>query len=188
MQYFILYLIVFLQTSIITSAQRKLGLEPDNWATLLSKGPLNEVNSLGSLTNLLVEADSLRAFRFLDSLEASDNAKGYDFRISFCMVKADFLYKKFAGYDKYKDRRSNELQPIKEQMMKLYVEALDAAYHTEVDLTIGWVSFYSARRMRTFGETGWAVMYEKNGVDLFEKVGYPVEPPFIRSLPNCCTR
>ena len=182
MQYFILYLIVFLQTSIITSAQRKLGLEPDNWATLLSKGPLNEVNSLGSLTNLLVEADSLRAFRFLDSLEASDNAKGYDFRISFCMVKADFLYKKFAGYDKYKDRRSNELQPIKEQMMKLYVEALDAAYHTEVDLTIGWVSFYSARRMRTFGETGWAVMYEKSGVDLFEKVGYPIEPPVYTEL------
>jgi DNA-binding CsgD family transcriptional regulator/tetratricopeptide (TPR) repeat protein len=181
-QFLFLYLIGFLPICIIASAQRKLGLEPDKWATLLSKGPLNDVNSLGSLTNLLVEADSLRAFCFLDSLEASDNAKGYDFRISFCMVKADFLYKKFAGYDKYKDRRSNELQPIKEQMMKLYVEALDAAYHTEVDLTIGWVSFYSARRMRTFGETGWAVMYEKSGVDLFEKVGYPIEPPVYTEL------
>jgi tetratricopeptide (TPR) repeat protein len=98
------------------------------------------------------------------------------------MVKADVLYTKFAGYDKYKDRASKELQPIKEQMIKLYADALDAAYHEGVDLTIGWVSFYSARRMRSFGETGWAVMYSKNGVDLFEKVGYPVEPPVYTEL------
>lgn len=66
--------------------------------------------------------------------------------------------------------------------MKLYADALDAAYHTEVDLTIGWVCFYSARRMRSFGETGYAVMYSKNGVDLFEKVNYPVEPPVYNDL------
>jgi tetratricopeptide (TPR) repeat protein len=98
------------------------------------------------------------------------------------MVKADFLYARFAGYEKYKDRESIELKSIKEQMMKLYDNALDAAYHTEDDLTIGWVSFYAARRMLNFGETGWAVMYSKNGVDLFEKEGYPVEPPVYTEL------
>ncbi|HKC35000.1 MAG TPA: tetratricopeptide repeat protein, partial [Chitinophagaceae bacterium] len=175
-------LIGFLAIGIIAPAQKKLGLEPDKWAAELSKNRLTEVNSLGSLTNLLIEADSLRALRFLDSLETSDNAKGYFFRTYFCMVKADFLYAKFAGYDKYKDRGSKELQPIKEQMMKLYADAIDAVYHTERDLAIGWVSFYSARRMRSFGETGWAVMYSKNGVDFFEKDGYDVEPPVYTEL------
>src|SRR5690349_12021908 len=115
----LILLLGFLATFIVTSAQRKLGLEVDKWAVLLSKGPLNEVNSLGSLTNQLIEADSLRALRFLDSLEASDKADGYSFRVLFSMVKADVLYSKFASYDKYKNRQSKELQPIKEQLMKL---------------------------------------------------------------------
>ncbi len=175
----VLYLILllgFLPTFIIASAQRKLGLEPDNWAIELSKGGLTEVNSMGSLSNQLMAADTLRALRFLDSVEASDNARGYFFTAHFCMVKAKYLYDKFGGYDKYKDRASKELKPIKEQMMKLYADAIDAAYHTEDDRTIGWVSFYSATLMRNFGETGWAVMYSKNGVDLFERAKYDVEP------------
>ncbi|HLK29217.1 MAG TPA: tetratricopeptide repeat protein [Puia sp.] len=172
----LLYLIAFLPTCITVSAQKKLGLEPDNWAALLSSAKLNEVNSLKSLTEQLIEADSLRALQFLDSLQASDKASGYNFRLFFCMVKADFLYYRFASYDKYKDRGLKELQPIKEQMMKLYTDAIDAAYRSENDRSIGWACFYSARRMRTFGETGWAVMYSKNGVDLLEKANYKVEP------------
>jgi len=171
-----------LSTSIIASAQRKLGLEPDNWAIELSKGGLTEVNSMGSLSNQLMEADTLRALRVLDSIETSDNAKGYFFRAHFCMVKAKYLHDKFGGYDKYKDRGSKELKPIKEQMMKLYADAIDAAYHTEDDRTIGWVSFYSAKLMRDFGETGWAVMYSKNGVDLFERAKYDVELPVYTEL------
>jgi len=172
----LILLLGFLPTCIIASAQRKLGLEPDKWAIELSKGGLTEVNSMGSLSSQLMQADTLRALRFLDSVEASGNAKGYFFRAHFCMVKASYLYAKFGGYDRYKDRRSKELKPIKEQMMKLYADAIDAAYHTEDERTIGWVSFYSATLMRHFGEIAWAVMYSKNGVDLFEKVGYDVEP------------
>lgn len=178
----LILLIGFLSICFIVSAQKKLGLEPDEWAVLMSKSKLTEPNSLGSLTNQLVETDSLRAFSFLDSLEKSDRAKGYFFRTYFSMVKADFLYARYAGYDKFKDRKSKELQPIKDQLMKLYADAMDAVYHTEDDLSIGWVCFYSARRMRSFGEMGWAVMYSKNGVDLFEKVGYDVEPPVYTEL------
>jgi tetratricopeptide (TPR) repeat protein/DNA-binding CsgD family transcriptional regulator len=178
----LIILIGLLSVCFIAPAQKKLGLEPDKWAAILSESKLNEVNSLGSLTQQLIETDSLRALRFLDSLEASHKAKGYFFRTYFCMVKADFLYAKFAGYDNYKDRGAKELKPIKEQLMKLYADALDAVYHTEKELTIGWVSFYSARRMRHFGETAWAVMYSKYGVDLFEKVDYPVEPPVYTDL------
>lgn len=174
-KYFVLYLIVFLPTCLISSAQRKLALEPDNWATELSKCRLTEVNSMGKLSELLMQTDSTRALRFLDSVESSDNAKGYYFRAHFCMTKAKYIYDKFGGYDKYKDRRSKELKPIKDQMMKLYADAIDAAYHTGDERTIGWACFYSAILMRHFGETGWAVMYSKNGVDLFEKVGYDVE-------------
>lgn len=179
-----LTLSLFTGACTVLPAQRpaKLGLVPDQWAVQLSKNRLNEVNSLGSLTNLLIAADSLRTLRFLDSLETSRKAKGFWFRTYFSMVKADVLFAKFAGYDKYKDRESKELQPIKEQMVKLYADALNAVYHTEDELAIGWVNFYSARRMRSFGETGWAVMYSKNGVDLFEKVKYPVEPPVYTDL------
>ena len=180
---FLIHLIVFFGvfiTSIHLPAQEKpekeLGLEVDKWADKLSKGALNEVNSLGRLTNLLMEADTLRAYRFMDSVEMSNKAKGYWFRTFFNMVKADFLYAKFASPVKYKDRGSKEIQRIKEQLIKLQADALDAVYHTEHDLQIGWVSFYSARRMRNFGEIGWAVMYSKNGVDFFEKAAYPVEP------------
>lgn len=180
---FYLFTVVGLLPACITGfAQKKLGLEADKWAIELSKARLTEVNSLGSLTNQLLATDSLRALRFLDSIEASNQAKGHYFQAHFSMVKADFLYVKFAGYDKYKDRRSAELIPIKEQMMKLYARALDASYHTEDDMTIGWVSFYSAKRMRNLGETGWAVMYSKNGVDQFEKIGYAVEPPVYTEL------
>ena len=172
----------FLLMCIVAPAQKKLGLEPNKWANILSTAEFNEVNSIGSLTMQLVKTDSLKAFRFLDSLESSNNAKGYVFRTYFNMVKADVLYLKFAGYDKYKDRGAKSLQPIKEQIMKLFAEAIDAVYHTDNDLRIGWVSFYSARRMKNFGETAMAVMYSKNGVDLFEKVAYPVEPPVYTDL------
>jgi tetratricopeptide (TPR) repeat protein len=178
----LIILLGFLPTCIIISAQKKLGLEADKWAVELSKKELTEVNSMGNLSLQLMDTDTLRALLFLDSLEKSDKAKGYYFRAHFCMVKAKFLHDKFAGYDKYKDRRSKELKPIKEQMMKLYTDAIDAAYHTEDEKTIGWVSFYSARLMRNFGETGWAVMFSKNGVDLFEKVGYDVEPTVYTGL------
>ncbi len=178
------FILLFTVVHSVATAQlpKPLGLEPDKWATELSKNRLNEVNSLGRLMNLLIETDSLHMLQFLDSLERSDNANGYFFRTYFSMVKADVLYAKFASDDRFKDRTSKELQPIKEQMMKLYADALDAVYHTEEDLAIGWVNFYSAKRMRSFGETGLAVMYSKNGVDLFEKVNYPVEPPVYTDL------
>ena len=108
----IILLFGFLSTGIIASAQKRLGLEVDKWAVLLTKGPLNEVNSLGSLTNQLIEVDSLQALRFLDSLEASDKAEGHSFRLLFNMVKADVLYAKFASYDKYKDRGSKGMIKI----------------------------------------------------------------------------
>lgn len=60
-------------------AQTKLGLEPDNWAYEMSERKLNVVNNLGTLKNLPVATDSVRAFRFLDSMKASPNAKGYYF-------------------------------------------------------------------------------------------------------------
>ncbi len=175
-------LIGFLSICCIAPAQTKLGLQVEEWADILRKGKLNEVNSLGSLTNQLVEADSLRAFGFLDSLKASKKAKGYPFIVYFSMIKADFLYAKFAGYNKYKDRTSKELIPIKRELIRLYADALNAAYHIDGDVLTGWVSFYSARRMIHFGETSWAVMYSKSGVDLFEKANYPVEPPVYTSL------
>lgn len=180
--YQIFMLIGLMLNYTIAPAQKKIGLEPEEWANILSKASFNEVNSLGSLTRQLIKTDSIKALRFLNSLESSKNSKGYFFRTYFCMLKADVFFSKFADYDKYRDRRSKALHPIKEQIMKLYADALDAVYHTDNELTIGWVCFYSARRMRHLGETALAVMYSKNGVDLFEKVAYPIEPPVYTDL------
>ncbi len=181
-----MYFLILLFTGFCFSASAQgidtLRLDVEKWAVQLSKTQLDEVNSLGSLTEQLIEEDSLRVFTFLDSLETSKKAKGPYFRTYFSMVKAAVMYAKFAGYDKYKDRSVAALIPIKEQLMQLYADALDAAYNTENDKVIGWVNFYSARRILSFGETAWAVMYSKNGVDLFEKINYPVEPPVYTEL------
>lgn len=168
--------------SIPVSAQEKLGLEVDKWAIQLSENKLNEVNSLGSLMEQLIESDSVRAIQFLDSLERSPEGKGYFFKTFFCMVKAEVIYGKFAGLDKFKDRKASSLIPIKEQLMQLYADALDAVYQTEDEHLIAWVNFYSSRRVLQFGEVAWAVMYSKNGVDLFEKIKYALEPPVYTEL------
>ncbi|MDO8966346.1 tetratricopeptide repeat protein [Algoriphagus sp.] len=177
-------ILLFTGTSLSVTAQEpdKLGLEVEKWAVELSKNKLTEVNSLGSLIKQLIESDSIRTIQFLDSLERSPTGKGYFFRTYFCMVKAEVIYAKFAGLDKFKDRKAAPLIPIKEQLMQLYANALDAAYQTEDEHLIGWVNFYSARRILQFGETAWAVMYSKNGVDLFEKINYALEPPVYTEL------
>ncbi|MCC6762875.1 MAG: tetratricopeptide repeat protein, partial [Chitinophagaceae bacterium] len=128
------------------------------------------------MTQQLLEIDSSKALRFWDSLEIAGQSKGYYFRTRFCMTKVDYLFKRFAGINIFNDRPNKPLAPIKAQILPLYREAIEAAYHTEDDHIIGWASFYSARLMRSLGETGWAVMYSKNGVDLFEKEKYDVEP------------
>lgn len=155
---------------------QKLGLEPDKWAIELAKGGLTEENSMGSLNLLLEKADSARAFGFLDSCETAGKEKGYFFTAHFNMVKAKYLYDKFAGIDKFKDSRAKQLEPLKAQIMQLHLGAIEASYHTEDDRTIGWASFYSAAIMRQLGEISLAVMYSKNGVDLFERAKYDVEP------------
>lgn len=167
---------------VLAQEPEKIGLDPEKWAVELNYSEMNEVNSLGSLIEQLIEADSLRVVGFLDSLENSPKGKGHYFKTHFCMAKAEVIYAKFAGYDKYKDRSAEALIPIKKELMKLYADALEAAYHTENEGKIGWVNFYSARRMLHFGETAWAVMYSKNGVDLFEKINYPLEPPVYTEL------
>ncbi|WP_297336893.1 tetratricopeptide repeat protein [Algoriphagus sp.] len=179
---FIFLLIAGFHFATFAQEPEKIGLEVDKWAVEMSKVELNEVNSLGSLTNQLIESDSIRALSFLDSLENSKMGKGHYFKTYFYMVKAEVIYAKFAGYDKFKDRSNVALIPIKQQLMKLYTAALDAAYLTESEKVIGWVNFYSARRILSFGETAWAVMYSKNGVDLFEKIKYPVEPHVYSEL------
>lgn len=164
------------------SAQRKLALEPDNWAIELSKGGLTEINSMGNLNILLTQVDTTRAFGFLDSVEHSVNAKGHFFITHFNMVKATYLDDVLVGKEKFTNRTSAKVQHVKNQLMKLYADAVEASYHTDDDRTIGWVSFYSSRVLRNYGETGWAVMYSKSGVDLFERAKYNVEPPVYAGL------
>jgi len=157
-------------------AQKLLGLEAEKWVSELHRNKLSEPNGLGRLTQLLLEADSLHAARVLDTLETEGQTRGYIYRTYFCMTKADYLYKRFAGIVTFRDLTTQPPAALKAEIIQLHKDAVNAAYHTEQQLMIGWASFYSARIMRNLGEIGWAVMYAKNGVDLFEKVGYDVEP------------
>lgn len=172
---FLVFLSIVFTSGIVVFSQ-PLGLEPKAWATELDKPKMSEPNSLRSLTQQLLEEDSVQALLFWDTLENIGKSKGYYFRTRFCMTKADYLFKRLEGITKFKDRNTKSLSPIKDDVKKLYAVAIDAAYHTEDEHLIGWASFYSARLMRHLGETGWAVMYSKNGVELLEKDGYAIEP------------
>ena len=60
--------------------------------------------------------------------------------------------------------------------MKLYSSTIDLAYRSEDEMLVAYVSYNYGSVCTSFGEIGLAVMYSKNGIDLFEKISYPIEP------------
>jgi hypothetical protein len=52
----------------------------------------------------------------------------------------------------------------------------DIAYRSEDDMLVAYVSYVYGSVIMLFGEIGLSVMYAKNGIDLYEKLSYPIGP------------
>jgi tetratricopeptide (TPR) repeat protein len=168
-------MIGFLSTCKISFAQ-PTDLDPKKWAAELSKRDRSSYDSLSSLVRQLQKVDSLHAFQFLDQLAEKGKSKGDHFQALFNCVKATVVYYK-SYYELYQNRPTSvNLDPVKQQLMRLYSSAIDIAYRSEDEMLIAYVSYTYASVISLFGEVGLSVMYAKNGIDLFERLAYPVAP------------
>jgi len=157
-------------------------LDPEKWVVALSKKDRSSYDSLNSLMITLQKIDSLRAFQFLDELSEKGRSKGDHFQALFNCVKARAIYNKCY----YEFNRVGKTPPnidwIKQQQLNLYSSAIDIAYRSEDEMLVAHVSYTYGSVMTAFGEIGLAVMYSKNGIDLYEKLSYPIRPELYQYL------
>jgi len=151
-------------------------LDPEKWAVELSKKDLSSYDSLFSLTVRLEKVDSIKTFQFLDELAEKGRSKGDHFKALFNCLKARIIYNE-CYYEFYRVGKTPiNVDSIKRELMKLCSSAIDIAYRSEDDMLVAYVSYTYAIVIISFGEIGLTVMYAKNGIDLFEKLSYPVIP------------
>ena len=164
-----LFIIAFIFSIQFLPAQTA-DLDPEKWVTDLSKKDRSSYDSLNSLMITLEKVDSLRAFQFLDELSEKGRSKGDHFRALFNCVKARAIYNKCY----YEFNRVGKTPPnidwIRQQQLNLYSSAIDIAYRSEDEMLVAHVSYTYGSVMTAFGEIGLAVMYSKNGIDLYDKV------------------
>ena len=171
-----LFILLGLLPTYISSFAQSKELDSEKWVIELSKKDLSVYDSLSKLALKLQEVDSLHAFQFLDELDEKGKSKGDHFHALFNCLKALIIYNK-CYYEFYQNRPTTvNVDLIKQQLMRLYSSTIDIAYRSEDDMLVAYVSFTYASVIMLFGEVGLSVMYAKNGIDLFEKVSYPVAP------------
>jgi hypothetical protein len=177
----IIIMIGFLSTCKISFAQSS-DLDPKKWVVALTKKDRSVYDSLIQLSIKLQKVDSLQAFQFLDKLAEEGRSKGDHFKAIYNCVKARIIYYK-CYYEFYQNRpTSDNLNLVRQQLMELYSSAIDLAYRSEDDLLVAYVSYAYGSVIILFGEIGISVMYAKNGIDLFEKVSYPIGPELYQFL------
>jgi len=176
-----LFIIAFIFSIQFLPAQTA-DLDPEKWVVALSKKDRSSYDSLNSLMITLQKVDSLRAFQFLDELSEKGRSKGDHFQALFNCVKARAIYNKCY----YEFNRVGKTPPnidwIKQQQLNLYSSAIDIAYRSEDEMLVAHVSYTYGSVMTAFGEIGLAVMYSKNGIDLYEKLSYPIRPELYQYL------
>jgi len=174
-------LLCFVLSIQLTAAQNAT-LYPEECAEVLDKKDFSVIDSIRMYSLTINKMDSLQAFQFLDKLADEGKSKGGYFRARFNIIKGSIIYTKKAYRDLYYGKKPHDLNLVREELMKLYKDAIDIAYQSEDEFLVAYVSYASASVMNTFGETGFAVMYSKNGIDLYEKIGYPVLPEYYQFL------
>jgi hypothetical protein len=176
-----LFIIAFIFSIQFLPAQTA-DLDPEKWAMDLSKKDHSSYDSLNSLMITLQNVDSLRAFQFLDELSEKGRSKGDHFQALFNCVKARAIYNKcYYEFNRVGKTPAN-IDWIRQQQLNLYSSAIDIAYRSEDDMLVAHVSYTYGSVMTAFGEIGLAVMYSKNGIDLFEKLSYPVRPELYQYM------
>jgi len=170
-----LFIVAFILSIQFLSAQ-STELDPEKWAVELSKKDRSVYDSLPGLISKLQKIDSLQAFQFIDELAEKGRSKGDHFKALFNSVKARMIfYKCYYGFQRVGKVPVN-IDWVKQQLITLYSSAIDIAYRSEDDMLVAYVSYVYASVIILFGEVGLSVMYSKNGIDLYEKLSYPVGP------------
>ena len=158
----------------ISSFAQSTELDPEKWVVALSKKDHSSYDSLPKLTLILQKVDSLKAFQFVEELAEKGKSKGDHFKALFYCLKARVIYYKCY----YEFSRAGKTPPnsdwLKQQLMSLYSSAIDIAYRSEDDMLVGYVSTTYASVIIFFGEVGLSVMYSKNGIDMYERLSYPI--------------
>ncbi len=160
----------------LSSFSQSTDLDPKKWANELNKKDPGGQEAVTRLNSILQKVDSTPTFQFLDELENEGKANGYHFQARFRCLKATAIYFMYAYYTFYQDRKPTDLYQLKKQLMELYSSAMDISYRSEDEHLVASVSFAYGSVIVAFGEVGLSVMYAKNGIDLFEKLSYPILP------------
>ena len=166
----LLVLFLFLQANNFCLAQPHQ-LDPEKWANELSK-----TDNIQWLDSTLAFGDSATVFQFLNELYEKGKSKGYPFHARFNCLKAAVITTQNVYYVRYQDRMPMDLELTKKQLTELYSSAMDMAYKSEDEYLIAYVSYKYASGIALLGEVGTAVMYGKNAIDLYEKLGYDIRP------------
>jgi hypothetical protein len=116
--------------------------------------------------------DSTKVFQFLDELAERGKSKGYHFWARFNSIKAKQIYFRII----YLKNAKTYTAETKEEVKKLLSVAIDQAYRAEDDYLAAFISLYYGQTIYQFGELGLAVMYVMNGIDLYEKLSYKINP------------
>lgn len=165
-----------LQTYTSLLSQQSPDLDPGKWVIALSKKDRSSYDSLASLYVKFEKVDSLQTFQFLDQLAEKGRSKGDHFQALFNCAKAGLIYNKcYYAFNRI-GKTPDNIDWIKQQLMSLYSSAIDIAYKSEDDMLVAFVSYTYGSAISNFGETGLSVMYAKNGIDLYEKLSYPILP------------
>jgi len=151
-------------------------LDPEKWAVELSKKDRSVYDSLPGLISKLQKIDSLQAFQFIDELAEKRRSKGDHFKAFFNCLKARMIFYKCYYEFQRVGKVPVNVDWVKQQLITLYSSAIDIAYRSEDDLLVAYVSYVYGSVSILFGEVGLSVMYAKNGIDLYEKLSYPVGP------------
>ena len=151
-------------------------LDPDKWVVELGKKDRSSYDSLYSLVVKLQKLDSVQTFQFLDKLAEKGRSKGDHLHAIINCLKARMIYEK-CYYEFYSvGKIPPNIAWIKQQLMNLYSSAIDMAYRSEDDMLVAYASFTYGSVNASFGEVGLSVMYAKNGIDMYEKLSYPIGP------------
>jgi len=170
-----LFIIAFIFSIQFLPAQTA-DLDPGKWAVELSKKDRSVYDSLPGLIIKLHKIDSLQTFQFIDELAEKGRSKGDHFKAFFNSVKARMIFYKCYYEFQRVGKAPGNIDWIKQQLITLYSSAIDIAYRSEDDMLVAYVSYVYASAIILFGEVGLSVMYAKNGIDLYEKLSYPVGP------------
>jgi len=153
-------------------------LDPQKWVDELGRKNYTAETSFEKLDSVLKPLDSTIIFPFLDEMTEKAKGSGYHLQARLDCMKARQITYLCIADNHLKPGKSVE----KEKVYSLLNEAIQMAYRSEDDYLIAFVSMQYSSIASSFVDIGPSVMYAMNGIDLYEKLGYRVEPRHYQLL------